>query len=473
MRVAFNRIKITPKNFIGMPMAGYARPDPCLGKLDDIFAYGILLEASNMDKSNKYLLLISLDLLKVPISIADYIKTKVIRIFNFLKPEQILIHCTHTHSAPDLTGEFHFPGGLLDSIKGIMFGMNRNDKYIVYLVDKIIKMVQKLFDKLIACKMAWKKISYNPDIVINRRHPARKSIPELGVISFRRIDNNEMIGFIINYACHPTTLTGENNKMSADYPGRIINKINELTNNGILVAYFNGPSADLNPITTCGIDYEKLEKTGKEGRKKMYDQSGTYDDTIRIGNIIAQKALKLVQSLKDEEYFEDLEFFAELRHFWIPFKDYKYFKPTWPQNKLSFSIKKYLIIPVTKILSENANFPAFIIKRKPIRIHCYSVIQYIKLKLKSNTREKELSILTFPGELFEDLGKFLFYKSPTGKENTFIYQNANDWIAYLFPPKEYVEYGGYEPMASFSPRCGEYTTKEMLKLFEEVRNNKF
>ena len=468
MKVAFNRIKITPKNYIGMPMAGYARPDPCLDKLDDIFAYGILLEASNKDEFNKYFLLISLDLLKVPISIADYIKTKLIHIFNFLKPEQILIHCTHTHSAPDLTGEFHFPGGLFNSIKGIMFGVNRNDQYIVYFVDKIIKMVQQLFDKLISCKMAWKKISYNPDIVINRRHPARRSKPELGVILFRRIDNKDMIGFIINYACHPTTLPGENNKMSAEYPGRIINKINELTNNTLNVAYFNGPSADLNPITTCGTDYDKLETTGKEGRKKMYDQTGTYDDTIRIGNIIAQEALKLAQSIKDEEYFEELEFSVETRHFWIPFKDYKYFKPTWYQNKLSFLMKKYLIIPVTKILSENANFPAFIIKRKPIRIHCYSVIQYLKLKLKSNTNEKELGILTVPGELFEDLGKILFKKSPTGKHNTFIFQNANDWIAYLFSPKEYIDYGGYEPVASFSPRCGEYVFNEMLELLKKA-----
>jgi hypothetical protein len=348
-----------------------------------------------------------------------------------------------------------------------MFGANRNDKYIVYFVNKVVKMVQQLFDKLIPCKMAWKKIPYNPDIAINRRHPTRRSKPELGVIVFRNIDKDEMIGFIINYACHPTTLPGENNKMSAEYPGRIINRINELTNNKIEVAYFNGPSADLNPITTCGTDYEKLESTGKEGRKKMYDQLGTYEDTVRIGNTIAQKAFNLAQSIEIRDFFEDLEFSCELRHFWVPFKDYKYFGPTWSQNKLSFIIKKYLILPVTKILSENANFPAFTVKRKPIRFNCYTVIQYIKLRLKSNATKKNLSILTVPGELFEDLGKYLFYNSPTGKEDTFIFQNANDWIAYLFSPKEYIEYGGYEPVASFSPKSGEFVIKEMLKLLKD------
>jgi hypothetical protein len=473
MKVAINKVKITPKNYDGMPMAGYTRPDPCLGKLDDIYAYGVLLEIEDVNNSEKSLLLISLDLLKLPLSIANYIKSKITGIYNFLKPEQILLHCTHTHSAPDLTGEFHFPGGMINAIKGIMFGMNRNDHYIIWFSHQIIILVKSLFNKLKPCKIGWIKRSFNPDIVINRRHPSRKPKPDLGIIAFRGLNNNELIGFIINYACHPTTLPGSNNKMSADYPGRIINKINDLTKNKINVAYFNGPSADLNPITTCGTDYDELEKTGKEGRKKIYDQSGTYENTINIGSIIAQEALKLAQSIKDEEFFELLNISTILRNFWIPFKDYKYFKPTWYQNTLSFNVKKFLIIPITKILSENANFPAFIIKRRPIRRYCYTVIQHIDLNVKSKTKEKKLSVLTVPGELFEDLGKILFKKSPAGKKDTFIFQNANDWIAYLFSPKEYIELGGYEPVASFSPRCGEYTIKEMLKLFRELRTQEF
>ena len=111
MRVAFNRIKITPENYIGMAMAGYTRPDPCLDKLDNIYAHGVLIEATN---KNKNLLLISLDLLKVPLSIANYIKRKIKDEFSFLNPSLILIHSTHTHSAPDLTGEFYWPGGFFN-----------------------------------------------------------------------------------------------------------------------------------------------------------------------------------------------------------------------------------------------------------------------------------------------------------------------------------------------------------------------
>ena len=44
MKVAFSHIQITPKAYVGMPMAGYTRPDVCKGKLDDIHAYGVLIE---------------------------------------------------------------------------------------------------------------------------------------------------------------------------------------------------------------------------------------------------------------------------------------------------------------------------------------------------------------------------------------------------------------------------------------------
>ena len=60
MYVAFDKISITP------PMAGYARKDPCLGKLDDIHAYGVLI---THDNKNANLLLISVDILKLPLSI--------------------------------------------------------------------------------------------------------------------------------------------------------------------------------------------------------------------------------------------------------------------------------------------------------------------------------------------------------------------------------------------------------------------
>lgn len=42
MNVAFGKIKITPKDYMGKPMAGYARKGPCIGKLDDIHGKSVV-----------------------------------------------------------------------------------------------------------------------------------------------------------------------------------------------------------------------------------------------------------------------------------------------------------------------------------------------------------------------------------------------------------------------------------------------
>ena len=80
-----------------------------------------------------------------------------------------------------------------------------------------------------------------------------------------------------------------------------------------------------------------------------------------------------------------------------------------------------------------------------------------------------MTVFGVPGELFEEIGKRFDEVSPSGPEDTFIIQNANDWIAYLFSLNEYVSQGGYEPLASFSPICGDRVEREMYKLMKEIR----
>jgi len=69
--------------------------------------------------------------------------------------------------------------------------------------------------------------------------------------------------------------------------------------------------------------------------------------------------------------------------------------------------------------------------------------------------------------LFEDLGNKILEESSLGRENTFVFQNSQDWIAYLFTIKEYINFGGYEPFPTFSPFSGEIVLKEVLKFFQE------
>ena len=175
MKASFGKIVITPPGGPkGVPMAGYSRAFPASGKLDDLYARAVLIE-SNENIPNR-ILLISLDLLKIPLSVAEYIKKKIKQnADSSLGEGQILIHAIHTHSGPDISGEFYWPGSVLNVLKGIMFGENRNDSYIVWFTLQIVNMVKELIRDLQDATFARKTKQITKDIVINRRNPARRS----------------------------------------------------------------------------------------------------------------------------------------------------------------------------------------------------------------------------------------------------------------------------------------------------------
>ena len=460
MKVAFSNISITPKDYLDKPLAGYSRKDPCLGKLDDIHAYGVLIKVDS-NNINQHLLLISVDILKLPLSIVEYIKKRLISKFKLLKPNEIFLHATHTHSSFDLTGEFYYPGGAMGFIKGVLFADNKNDRFIVWMTDRIIKMVSKLIEDLEPCKVAWKKESFNPEIVLNRRWPTRKVLPDLGVIVFKSLEENELLGFIINFACHPTTLSYKNNKLSADYPGRIIKKINDITNNKVKAIYFNGASGDLNPITTSGANLEKIDKD----KSLSYDQLGTYEHTKKIGYIIGEEALKIANSIPEENYSTFTEIVIYTKRLVIPQKDAKYYSKVWFSNKVKWILKKYFLFKIAKFDERFVNFPFFTIERKNFKNYIKTKVYFIKFIVDNSNI---LGIVTIPGELFEEISKNLISTAPTKMENTLIFQNSQDWIGYLFPLEMYINEGGYESFMCFSPLSGAYIENSVKKFFKEI-----
>ena len=243
MKAAFGKISITPESIIGIPMSGYTRQFPALGKLDDIYARAVLIEVSHKGTKSNKIILISLDTLEIPRSLADYLKRNICeKVDSSIKADNILIAAIHTHSAPDMTGVSNWPGGSIGMLKGMLFGTNRVDKYLMWLAHRIITLIKDINTKLIPVKFAWTKVRIDNPIVINRRHPNRQPEQDLGVIAFRHINSEDLIGIIVNFGMHPTTLSPRNFNISADYPGRICAVIENLTKNHYESSFFYGGS---------------------------------------------------------------------------------------------------------------------------------------------------------------------------------------------------------------------------------------
>ena len=334
-------------------------------------------------------------------------------------------------------------------------------------------MVKEMITKLEPAEVAWKRSVLDQDLVINRRHPIWKSKSDLNIMVFRKPADKSMIGMVVSCQCHPTTLAMENDKISAEYPGRACARIEELTQGKTAAVYFNGPCGDINPITTCTTDYERYERDIKAREKEVYEQHGTYEHTIKLGYTIGEEALKLANSLGDDVYYDSFTFNAYLRTIWVPLEDFVYLSNTFLGNKVTYLVKKYILLPIAIIHDEPPNFPGLAIKKRGKRITGYSLITLVDFVFKKQKTGKTERFMIYgtPGELFEIIGDRIEKVSPAKKENTFIFQNVNDWIAYLFPRDEYESQGGYEPMASFGPKCGDIVEREFYQLLKEMYEN--
>nr|MDO8087111.1 hypothetical protein [Candidatus Sigynarchaeum springense] len=473
MKASFGAVNITPEDVVGRPLAGYTPIPRCTGKYDDIHARAVLIEDVTLGNVKKRLLLISMDVLQIPMLFSDYIKEQIQDAYK-IHPNQILIHAIHTHKSLDMSGMFarifkkNGEDGLSTVIWNIMFGAyHGDDRYKVWIARRIVAMVGEMIAQLRPARIAWTKQIIDSDIIINRRHPTRRSRSPMGIIAFKDAKDGELFGFIVNYGMHPTTLSRGITKLSADYPGRVVYKVSELTGGKVQAICFTAPAGDLNPITTCGTEFEKLDKN----RDPVYNQTGTYKDTKRLGYFLGERALEIARSIPDEDFFDTISFKSYVRTFWVPMRDFKkYFSKSWLGNRLVHLVKRYILFPVALLLSDanEPNFPGFAAKHRGFKWVCaYTQIQYIGIDAWGKKGRSEVAIIGVPGELFEDIAKVFYEKTPAGPANTFIFQTSNDWIAYLFPLNEYI-IGGYEPFASYSSICGTWVKRKYLQLLEDI-----
>jgi len=118
----------------------------------------------------------------------------------------------------------------------------------------------------------------------------------LYVIGFK--ENENFVGFIINFALHPDTIGG--NLISSDWPGSLRRKIEEEYKTNALI--LNGPSGDINHINP------EDEKTR----------------TDKIKDIIAEKIFvsfkEIVKNMKFDKYEEISPFY---KNFSLDYYSYK------------------------------------------------------------------------------------------------------------------------------------------------------
>jgi hypothetical protein len=179
-----------------------------------------------------------------------------------LKPQQVIFHPSHSHSAPFLAARHvDRPGGeliapYLDSIPGVC-------------CDLIIGARAVAREAVLSWAYGRCALAFNRDAIdgASGRDICGLNLLEKAddtVLVGRVTDmGGEIMATIVNYACHPVSLGGANRLLSPDYIGAMREVVQNETG-GALCIFFHGASGDLTPRRSYEANVEAADQNGRE-----------------------------------------------------------------------------------------------------------------------------------------------------------------------------------------------------------------
>lgn len=260
---------ITPKE--PSWMAGYAsRKGPWESVLQDIHAKALAIE----DEDGGRMVFVTLDLIGVPKEMRINIENLALKT-NGLKPGQLLINASHTHSGPMMRVFIPPKSGGKVAPNYTMVPDDQKDlrakqaiEYRVFLEKEIGNLITKTLSGLKPCTVDWSHARCG--FSMNRRTPIKdgwKNFPnpdapvdqEVPVLQIRsKEDKEKLIAVMFGYACHATTMGTM--EIHGDWPG-FAQTYFEKDHPGTVALFLNGASGDQNPYPRRFVRF--LERHGR------------------------------------------------------------------------------------------------------------------------------------------------------------------------------------------------------------------
>jgi neutral ceramidase len=356
--------------------------------------------------------------------------------------ENVMISCTHTHSAPAPAGE---PLEVWD---------DRTEKYPAYLdwVDaQIAQGVQCAKNSAFRAGIAFAKGICGPAQYVggNRHDPNGEHDEEVSTLLIKDIFGH-VRGVLLSYSLHPTFLHAESKVLTADYPCYVYAYCKALYGADTVVGFQNGTSGDQS--------------------SRFFRSGQNFDEAKRVGEAIAA-AGTAAANRADVDYAPDLRvchgtFMPELKHY--------------PPYDQAVAVRDAAQAELDRLQAEGAPYPI-------VRTQECTLIGANKTVMVAKTiAEKGLdgirTLLPFelmtlvigkvcvvgvPCELFVRYG--LNIKKISPYPYTYVASLTNGASSgYICTPESYEE-GGYEALASlFAPGNGEALVEAQKTLFGKL-----
>jgi hypothetical protein len=385
---------ITPDPLLPVS-GGIGTPKKTSQKKGDLFVRALVLE-----KGQTRIAIVSVDNLGWSSALGDRSRALITDI----APENILIGATHTHSAPDAYG---FPDET---------GKSHADlKYLDWCVKQIADAVNEATRNLqaaslkIAVAEAKGKISYN-------YYAPELYDPRCGVIqaiSSAGKTRGKVIATVVNYAIHPEVLGSKQGILSPDLCGPLYDRLESKA--GGVAIFMNGAQGGM-------VTADVRVANGKE--------ANTWEECIRIGTLLADEALRIVEGAKLQD---DPALFCASR-------------------KINFPVESEVI--------------RYILERSPVKM---TSVNGDSISTKINyLRIGTAKVLTIPGEALPNIGYYL--KRKLNSQDSFLFGLTNDAFGYMLTKVDFNSFKRYDYVSrtSLGEMTGDIYVDEVVDWLAEL-----
>lgn len=367
------------------------------------------------------------DLIAVSRQLVDGARAKVAEVTG-LKPENILISATHSHSAPS-----GFQGsGLL--------GPAEDTRLTEFLINEI---AGAIIDAHTAMRPAALGFAYGrlDGVTVNRQQNNDVVDPEVGVLKVQEKGTRNTIATLANFTGHPVILGGDNLLLSCEYPGVACETVENVV--GGVAIFTQGACGDVT-----------MKRSGPP-----------FDEVTRIGRVVAGEIISTSEQITPGEE-------TDLRSHWEPIDVAPRSLPTPADAEAAIAVAE-----AAHKAAVDAGKPEYIVKDLSREISASKTTATVakaaverpdSLQAATQASVHVMQIgpmvaVGIPGEIFVEYGLEMKRRvAQDVKRPMILVGYANDYIGYIITPRADAT-GGYEKAISrVAPTAGRTLTEAAM-----------
>lgn len=439
IKVGVGETVITPST--NMRMMGFARSQVSTGVHDDLHARSLVIE----DVNGNTVVLMTVSLVTMGDDIRDRIR-EGITAKTGIPADNIVVSVTHTHAGPT---------------PGRPAGSGETPAYADFLITRCTESAVKAWETRAPGRIGIATTEVS-ELGRNRRYLLYGGVhpdPEVAVI---KIENakGKLLGVAFNYGCHPSGLDYSNTLFSEDWPYYAIKGIKDKIGKDVWVAYYQGAEGNINVGYTAELSavgaampvrsYWYIEKKGNQMTGAVLAAlpgiKTTNDQTVRAARDRFDYPLRDSYPISLEKAQEDADA-AKAKLAIVENNPVYAGTRTLDKARVEVFSTSQRLGAAKRFYGDTERTAARSIEQQAVRIG-------------------DAAFVTFPGELFSDIGLKIKQGSPF--EKTFVI-GLTGTAGYLPSAKEFID-GDYEIDGSpWSPKTEPVCISSSLDLINRVK----